>query len=292
MHYTNSAQRLKLILNILVLGFALWGVSNRSKRMDETTQFENLMIDFFAPVQRSVTFFHDEVVTFFDSYILNVNASKSNVYLKKEVANLKSTIFKFDEISKENNRLRDLLEFGEEVAHKKVLARIVAWDANSNYKVLRINKGLKNGIRLQSTVVTAEGLVGYIFRLTNNFSDILTIIDPNNHVDGIVQRSRSHGIISGSGENICLMKYITRTEPVILGDLILTSGLGNIYPKGLKVGRVSRIERQSYGITQDVEISPTVDFSRLDEVVVLVSPRNLSKQKEWDVLSNDQKSKK
>ena len=80
------------------------------------------------------------------------------------------------------------------------------------------------------------------------------------------------------------MKYISRAEPIILGDVVITSGLGNIYPKGIKVGTVSRIERESYGITQDVEINPAVDFGRLEEVVILLSDEDEQKRREWQAL--------
>ena len=81
------------------------------------------------------------------------------------------------------------------------------------------------------------------------------------------------------------MKYVTRTEPVILNDLVITSGLGNIYPKGLVVGSVSKIERESYGITQKIEVRPAVDFSRLEEVVVLVNEGDFSREQEFNALN-------
>jgi rod shape-determining protein MreC len=187
---------------------------------------------------------------------------------------------------KENKRLKGLLRFGEEIPRKKILAQIVGWDAASDFKVLRINKGLKDGIQLQSTVITSQGLVGYIYRLTNSFSDIITILDSNNRVDGIVQRTRSHGIVEGFSGRTCQMKYVKRAEPIILNDLVLTSGLGNIYPKGLKVGSISHIERESFGITQQVEITPAVDFGRLEEVVVLVVEGDEQRRRELETLND------
>jgi len=95
---------------------------------------------------------------------------------------------------------------------------------------------------------------------------------------------RSHGIVEGYNNEKSIMKYISRAEPIILGDKVITSGLGNIYPKGVKVGTVSRIESESYGITQNVEISPAVDFGRLEEVVILLSNENDQKRREWEAL--------
>ncbi len=150
----------------------------------------------------------------------------------------------------------------------------MAWDAGVNYKVLRINKGANQGIKLKSAVITADGLVGQVLRISNNFSDVLTVLDHNIRVDGIVERTRTHGIIEGYSNFKCVMKYVTRTEPVVLDDLIISSGLGSIYPKGIRIGRITKIERETYGITQFIEITPVVDFSKLEEVVVLITNDN------------------
>lgn len=284
----NEGSRLKIIVNIIVISMALYGVSKRDVNVKETTIFENFMMDTLAPLQRGVTFVHHQVVSFFDHYVFNVNASKQNIVLKSQVGDLKQQIFSLEQVQEENKRLKKLLRFGEDIQRKKILAQVVAWDSSSDFRVLRINKGAADGIKLQSTVVTANGVVGYIYRLTDHFADILTILDPNNRVDVLINRTRSNGILEGHSGWKCTMKYVTRTDPVRLNDLVITSGLGNIYPKGLKVGHVSKVERESYGITQTIEVSPTVDFSKLEEVVVLVAEDNVRKKLEWEALDGGQ----
>lgn len=281
---SHEGSRLKSVINIIVLSVALWGLSRRDVNVKESTVFENFLLDTLAPLQRGVSSTHSKIVSFFDHYLFNVNASKQNVVLTSNVAELQKEIFNLEQTKSENRRLKDLLEFGEEVSYTKVLAQVVAWDSSSDFRVIRINKGAKDGIRLQSTVVTASGVVGYIYRLTEHFADILTILDPSNRVDVIIDRTRSNGILEGYSGQKCILKYITRTDPVRLNDLVLTSGLGNIYPKGLKIGTVSRVERESYGITQDIEILPTVDFSKLEEVAILISNEDIRKKKEWQAL--------
>lgn len=278
--------RLKFFLNILVLGISLFIVSKEKMAVAKSSAFENLMINSFASVQQGVVFLQRRVVSIFKHYFDNISASKENEQLIKKVSLLENRVFSYEELGRENKRLRQLLRFGEGITWKKVLAQIVAWDASSDFRVLRINKGAADGIKLQSTVVTSQGLVGYIYRLTNHFADILTILDPNNRVDGIVQRIRFHGIVEGFSNDRCLMKYVSRTGSIILNDIVLTSGLGNIYPKGLRIGRVSRIERESHGVTQRIEILPSVDFGRLEEVVVLVSEEDQVKKKEWKALDS------
>lgn len=280
----DSTQRLKVVLTILVLGFSFYRFAKRDFAYRETTFFEDFMIDSFGPVQRAFSESQNWFSDLINHYVANVNASKENESLKGNIAKLEADLLGTEEIQKENQRLKELLKFGQTLPYQAVLAQIVAWDASSDFKVIRINKGAADGIRIQSSVVTADGVVGYIYRLTDHFADILTILDPNNRVDGLVARIRAHGIVEGYTNRRTLMKYVTRTEPVILDDLILTSGLGNIYPKGLVIGRVSRIERQSYGITQHIEIRPAVDFSRLEEVIVLTSGSSESQKLEWQAL--------
>ncbi len=290
-------RRQRAILNFIVLFISLVGVAKRNYVLDKTSAFEDILIDSFAPLQSSVTSVRSEVGNFFDHYIANISASKNNIELSRKIEDLENKIFEFKELSKENKRLKKLLDFGEGISYRKVLAQVVAWDANSDFKVIRINKGLKDGVQLQAAVVTSEGLVGYIYRLTDHFADILTVLDANNRVDGLIQRVRSHGIIEGYNNEKSIMKYISRAEPIILGDIVITSGLGNIYPKGIKVGTVSHIERESYGITQNVEITPAVDFGRLEEVVILLSDEDEQKRREWEALDQmdedaDNKEKK
>ncbi len=280
----DSTQRLKVVLTIVVLGVSFYRFAKRDFAYRETTFFEEFMIDSFGPVQQAFATTQTWLSDLIKHYVANVNASKSNEDLKQSIAKLQSELLNTVEIRKENQRLKELLKFGQTLPYQAVLAQIVAWDAASDFKVIRINKGAVDGIRIQSPVVTADGVVGYIYRLTDHFADILTILDPNNRVDGLVARIRAHGIVEGYKDRRALMKYVTRTEPVILDDSVLTSGLGNIYPKGLVIGNVARIERQSYGITQHIEIKPAVDFSRLEEVIVLISGASESKKLEWQAL--------
>ena len=284
--YEAKERRLKILLYIVVMVFSLYGASKEDLSQRKISGFETLIIDLTAPIQASVVYLKTSLVNIVDHYFLNVGASKENQKLEKAIDDLNNKIFKYQELARENKRLKNLLQFGQGISYQKVLAQIVAWDASSDFKVFRINKGLEDGIRLQSPVVTSNGLVGYIVRLTNHFADILTILDANNRVDGIVSRTRSHGIVEGMSQRKCLMRHISRAEPVILNDLVITSGLGNIYPKGIKIGTISKIERESYGITQYVEIHPSVDFRSLEEIIVLVAKNEEVRKKEWEILDN------
>ena len=269
--------KLKLFFNLLVLGISLHGVLRKDYTLDKTTIFERFLIESFAPIQSKSTSLRQRFVLFVENYFLIVDAKKENHQLKKKIADLENMIYHLEETKRENLRLKGLLQFGEEIPHTKILAQVIGWNSASDHQVLRINKGTKDGIKDKSTVVTAEGLVGYIYRSSSHYSDILTILDQNNRVDAIVNRTRSHGIIEGFSNIVVHMKYVTRTEPVEVNDTVMTAGLGNIYPKGLKIGHISKIEKENYGITQLIKVTPSVNFQKLEEVVVLI--RSQEKEK-------------
>lgn len=281
-----SKPRLRLILNLIVLAISLYGISQKDPTVAGPTMFESLMIESFAPLQRGIYYVRDQISSFFDHYLFMVAADKENNILRKRVVELENTIYQLEELKRENDRLKELLRFGQEIPREKVLAQIVGWDSSSQFRVLRLNKGKDDGIVLKSSVVTHQGLIGHVYRLTAHHADVITILDQNMRVDAIVDRTRSHGIIEGFSPTLCVMKYVTRTEPVSVGDQVITSGLGNIYPKGLKVGTISRIERESYGITQLIEVTPSVDFRKLEEVIVLIpSVGGAVEEKELEVMS-------
>lgn len=265
-----DSSRWTLVNNLIVVCLALYGFAMQNYQVGEASFFQKVIIEFMAPIQRGTVSVKEQVAYTFDHYVDIVNTSKENVGLKREVESLENEIFQLKEVEKENVRLKELLEFGKDIPRKKVLAQVVSWDASNEFKVLRINKGSNDGLALLSPVITRTGLVGYVYRVSGNYSDILTILDQNNRVDAIVARTRTHGIVEGFSDFKCQLKYVPRTEQLTLQDEIITAGLGEIYPKGIKVGRISKIDKENYGITQRIEIEPSVNFQKLEEVVVLI----------------------
>ena len=265
-----DSSRWTLFNNLIVVGLSLWGFAMQNYQVGEASFFQRVIIESMAPIQKGTVSIKDQVAYTFDHYVDIVNTSKENVDLKRKVETLENTIFQLTEVERENQRLKQLLEFGKDIPRKKVLAQVVSWDASNEFKVLRINKGSNDGLSLLAPVITMTGLVGYVYRVSGNYSDILTILDQNNRVDSIVSRTRTHGIVEGFSDFKCQLKYVPRTEQLDIGDEIITAGLGEIYPKGIKVGKISKIDKENFGITQRIVIEPSVDFQKLEEVVVLI----------------------
>ena len=266
----SESSKIKIINNLLVLVLALYGISQKRFDLEEMTLFQRLVVEVVAPVQKGFSNSRQELGDLMDNYVRIVNTSKENAYLKQKIDRLENDLFQMEEIRRENYRLKQMLSYSEDIGHEKLLAQVIGWDSANQFKVLRLNRGSNDGVQVMSPVITHLGLVGYIYRVGPNYSDVLTILDPNNRVDALVERTRTHGIVEGVFNYRCTLKYISRTEPIEVGDKLITAGVGGIYPKGVKVGMVTDIDREASGMTLGVEITPSVDFHKLEEVLVLM----------------------
>ena len=133
-----------------------------------------------------------------------------------------------------------------------------------------INRGARDLIEKDQAVVTHRGVVGRCIEVSSSTSRVLLITDINSSVDALVQRTRSRGIVEGRGTSLCELKYVANTEDVMIGDLVVTAGLCGIFPKGLPIGTVSRIEQNNFGLFQYIELKPSVDLNKLEEVSILL----------------------
>ena len=253
---------------------SIFGISQKKFNIEDSSYFHRFLAELASPVQEGLSSSKRNVVSLWDNYISIVNTAKQNTVLKKKISRLENDLFNLEEIRKENLRLKQLLSFVEESPQQKILAQVVGWDSSNEFRVIRLNKGKLHGILPMAAVVTDQGLVGYVYRVTQNYSDVLTILDQNNRVDVIVERTRTHGIVEGILNFKCVLKYVTKNEPVEVGDRLITAGVGGIYPKGVKVGMITDISRENFGMTLNIEVEPAVDFHKLEEVVVLSNPQN------------------
>ncbi len=207
--------------------------------------------------------------TIWNGYINLINVSKRNRQLLAEVARLQHDKNQMMELLLENDRLRQLLGFKAKMPLTMLPAQVVSRDPTNWFKTVVINKGKQDGITLKSTVVTHVGLVGHVIELSDTAAKVLLITDFASRVSVLVQRTRAEGILAGVGKDISQIEYLSRLADVRAGDVIVSSGLGGVFPKGLKVGGVIKVRKQDYGLFQEVKVAPAADLSRLEEVLVI-----------------------
>lgn len=203
-------------------------------------------------------------------YIDLINIKKDSEHLQSQNNELNSRLQKMNELLVENERLRGLLNFKGQTKMNLVGAQVIGRDLVIDHNTITINKGTTEGLKSGQAVITTEGVLGYIFKADALTSHVMLITDRYAVVDGIVQRTRAHGIVEGKSQNGCSLKYVEKTEDVKEGDLVVTGGLDNIFPKGFPVAIVESVERKTFSVSLKVDLRPVVDPSKVEEVFVVV----------------------
>lgn len=204
-------------------------------------------------------------------YFALASVAKENDILKEK---LRIAIEKenwYREIELENQRLKNLLEFKASNPYKVLVAEVIGKDPSPWFKSVTINKGSKHGIQKGMPVVVPEGIAGIVTDTAINYSKILLLIDSNFGADALVQRSRVRGIVKGESVDKCYFQFVLRRHDVKVGDVIVSSGLDRVFPKGLVIGDVSEVNMSTSDIFQEVVIIPRVDFERLEEVLIITA---------------------
>jgi len=254
---------------ILLLLFALVIMSLRVKQRKGVDFADALLIEVCAPFQKASTFLIQGVRGVFEQYLFLVHLQKENVLLKQRLSELQKENDEMKEMVFENERLRGLLQFQDRMAAPMIGAGVVGQDPSSWFRSITINRGERDGVRKGMAVISPDGVVGQILKTSSRYSVVLLITDYSSAVDAIVQRTRAKAIVEGEGENRCQLKYLLRSEEIVTGDVIITSGLGGVFPKGLKVGEIRSVDKKGHGIFQFAELVPSVDLTKLEEVMVI-----------------------
>ncbi len=198
------------------------------------------------------------------------NLRHENLRLQGEAAVLRRRIDYLEEQVLEAQRLQSLLAMRETWRADFVAARVVGKDATNWFKTILIDRGSGAGLRRNLPVVAPEGLVGRIVEVTPSTARVQLITDPVSASGALVQRTRVTGIAVGNLDSGLTVRYLPLLADVIVGDSVVTSGMGGVFPKGIPVGRVTAVERKSGALFQEAFLQPTVDLARLEEVLVLM----------------------
>lgn len=198
-----------------------------------------------------------------------------NKTLKDRVAALESENNVLKEYEYQNMRLRDLLQFKDSVSrtYDTVSASVISRNPSNWFETITINRGTADGIKQNMAVVTSQGLVGHVINVTGNSAEVSLIVNDSSAVGGLVQVTRTPGIVEGMAGNAGLLRmiHIATEAPVREKQVVISSGLGGIFPKGLLIGRITKIEMESNGLVKYAIVRPSVDFNRLEEVLVIRS---------------------
>jgi rod shape-determining protein MreC len=265
------AKKVRLFLLALVLLFVAFAlISSGTGRTASIPLFPSIFMEMVSPFQRAYFATVRTIRDLVQDYILLVHVREENETLREQVVELERKNADLVEMAIANERLRRFLNFKENIPNPTLPAELIGEDASSWFQTITINKGGIDGVEKGMVVVAAAGLVGHVINTSRDVSKVLLITDYNSSVDAICQDGRGRGIVQGKGRDLCDLKYVSRRDEVSLGSRVITSGLGGRFPKGLLIGTVARVEKKPHGVFQDVEITPAVEFRKLEEIFVVL----------------------
>jgi len=268
--FTNKYFILLLTITILLLVMMALYTDNREK----VTFGEDLVGAVVMPFQTLFTSTSKGVGGFFGYFADVKKIKEENKQMSEKIDELNNTIRNIEEFKLENERLKSMLDLKQDMwNYNLVSAEVIAKDPGNWFNTFTIDKGTSSGLSVREAVITSKGLVGYIYEIGTNYAKVVTIIDSNSSTGSLVVRTRDIAMIEGDLElgmdGLCKMTYISKDASVITGDLIETSGLGGIYPKGILIGKIREIRPETHSVSQYAVVEPVVDFERISEVFVV-----------------------
>jgi len=254
-----------ILLAVLSLTLLTWKVKGRAP----VAAFESVVLSISKPLQQVTTWTTRQFRGLWDNYIYLVHLQQENQRLREELRWIQQENHRYIEAYLQYQRLQRLLSFREQTPLDAVTAEVVGRNANNWTEIIYINRGTRDKVAKGMPVVTHEGLVGQVIHAAPTLSQVMLLTDFRSGVDALVQRTRASGIVAGRGRSTAELKFLPVGTDLQPGDRVLSSGMGGVFPKGLIIGEVKDVYQNGQP-TQHVEIQPSVEFSHLEEVLVLL----------------------
>ncbi len=258
------------LLVVIAVNIIILSVSSRTR--EPAYGLGRLAIYFVSPFQKAVTHTVQFVEGIWEHYFFLVSVAHENDRLRSQLDVALERGHRCTEVELTNQRLNSLLNFQKSINREVLPAAVIGKDPSTWFKTIIIDKGSRDGVEKGLPVVVPAGIAGQVMEVAGAYSKVLLIIDQNNAVDALVQRSRARGLVTGAAAGRCIFKYVLLKNDVRPGDILISSGLDRVFPKGLRVGLVSNVIRSNAGIFQEVRVTPFVDFEKLEEVLVVLNP--------------------
>lgn len=229
-----------------------------------------------APFQKLSSSISGAAVGFFERYLSAERMYNENQLLKEELRTLREKLVEFDSYKQDNEHYREYLELkNNNPTFAFEPAQVIGRDPNDRFFAFTVDRGTANGVSAHDPVITPDGLVGWVSEVGLNYAKVTTLLDVSIDIGAVSSRTRDIGVVSGevtlSREERCKMSFLPRESQIAPNDIVVTSGLGGVFPKGLIVGIVEQVETEKNGMSLYAIIDPAAEIQRVKEVFILTS---------------------
>lgn len=252
----------------LLVAFLTYALNLRDK--ENANPLERAVMNVTKPLAGSAAAVSGTAGDIWSNYIDLLEVRQENIELRKSVKLLNERMVANNEAIVANARLKALLELKGAVAMPSIAVSVIGEDSSAWFKTLVVDRGSADGVLEGMPVVAAGGAVGRLVKVAPHSSRVLLLTDHASAIAAVVQRSRARGVVRGAGGGRCSLEFTVKDEDVKVGDTVISSGIGGVFPKGLPIGEVTMVKKGEYGVFQTIEVRPAVNIGKLEEMLVLV----------------------
>ena len=261
---------------IVLLAVPFFFLRANMREPSKLNALDRVILRISAPIEFAASSLARGISNVWESYVYLVDVKADNERLAYDNARLREQVHHLEQKEAENRELRRLLQLRESIPGDLVSAQVVGKDFNEFFRVTRVvlDRGSRN-IRPHMPVISPDGVVGAVLRVAGDAVDVQLAVDAAFNIDVEDERTHARGFARGTGDPsryVCKVENVDSRDEVEIGDLLVTSGKGKWLPKGLPVARVMKVVKREPGRDQEIEAVPTVNFSRLDAVLIVVAP--------------------
>jgi rod shape-determining protein MreC len=264
-----------VVIVVVLLAVPFFVLKANMKSPESQSTMNGYILRVSAPIEVAAAMIARGVGDVWDDYVYLVDVKQDNARLSYDNARLREQVHSLEQAEVESRQLRRLLQLKDSTPGDAVSAQVIGKDFTEFFRVTRIvlDKGARE-VRSHMPVVSPDGVVGAVLHVAGDTVDVQLAVDAAFGVDVEDQRTRARGFVRGTGDPArygCKVEMVDSRDDVEIGDLLVTSGKGRWFPRGIPVARVTKVIKRELGRDQDVDAAPTVDFSRLDNVLVLLT---------------------
>ena len=255
---------------LLVTGFLTYALNLRNR--EHANPLERSVMGVTAPLAGGAATLNRFVDDIWSNYLDLLEVRRENLVLRKSVKRLNERIVADNEAVAANARLQALLNLKGTLDTPTLAVSVIGEDSSAWFKTLVVDRGSADGLSEGMPVLAAGGAVGRLVKVAAHSSRVLLLTDHASAIAALVQRSRARGVVRGMGSGRCSMEFTVKDEDVKVGDSVISSGVGGVFPKGIPLGEVTMVKKGEYGVFQTIEVRPAVSIGNLEEMLVLVRP--------------------